>query len=50
MFHFVFTFANRTFVLFSTIALSKLFLLSDQRLQGINVQGEIIVPAGGRMC
>ncbi|KAM3584016.1 hypothetical protein VKS41_003985 [Umbelopsis sp. WA50703] len=33
----------------STIALSKLFLLSDQRLQGINVQGEIIVPAGGRI-
>jgi len=33
----------------SSIALSKLFLLSDPRLQSISVKGDIIVPAGGRI-
>jgi hypothetical protein len=34
----------------SSIAFSKLFLLNDPRLQNINVQGDIVVPAGGRKC
>jgi len=33
----------------SSIAFSKLFLLNDPRLQNINVKGDIIVPAGGRI-